>query len=380
MTRIRSFFSHHIKLIPRLLLASILHFYLKERCSSCFVSSFTISVKKIRFQSLQSATQSIQSTKTFHSTRLFSSPSSILTKEVTKQCNEYENDRESSSQNVTLIPLSRQPLILTSSGPILSKEECEILTKECGSNNGNDENKEKILTKVKSIIDTLTNCPSHDGEIPPRLLIYDPVSISTDNDIIPDGLHVDVNNGKLFRHMTILLYLTDNDRNLGCATTFPIAVTIDKKLHNDKNHLIQAAKNLIDNKIYHTQSKEEKYQNDLNLLEQAAVNLYNLEQCKENERSNHFGIRVIPKAGSICVFYSLLDNGMPDPLSFHGGESCIGRDNHSGKANDGDDLSSESNKIVLSYFKEIPLTSFNSFEEFANNVYFSRKWLIDQYY
>jgi hypothetical protein len=42
------------------------------------------------------------------------------------------------------------------------------------------------------------------------------------DDILPDGLHVDANNSKYFRHWTVLLYL-DGCETLG-ATTFPLAV------------------------------------------------------------------------------------------------------------------------------------------------------------
>ena len=131
------------------------------------------------------------------------------------------------------MPISLYPIILSSSEPILSKKECEILMNnnvDDEVNNGNAEKikeKEEIMTKVKSIIDKLTNCPSHDGEKPPRLLKYDSINhkSNVDSNIIPDGLHVDINNGMLFRHLTTLLYLTDEDvdaNNLGYATTFPL--------------------------------------------------------------------------------------------------------------------------------------------------------------
>ena len=378
MTKRSSLYSLCNKLITYRLLAFILIFNLTHRCSLRLVFSFVPSVKKTSFHSLQ-LTLIPKKSSPNPSIRLFYSLD--LMKELSANRNEHGIGQECKPQNVTLVPLSRHPLILTSSEPIITKEECQILINGYVNNKCHGKKKDKILAKVNSIIDTLTNCPSHDGEMQPRLLIYDPVTISTDADIIPDGLHVDVNNGKLFRHMTVLLYLTDNNHDRGCATTFPIAVPVNNSF-DDENDLIQSAKNLIDNKIYHTQNQEEKYKDDVNLLERATIHLCNKEQFKEeNQRYDNVGIRVIPKAGCICVFSSLLDNGLPDPLTFHGGESCINRDNYSGKAIvDGYDCISESSKIVLSFFKEIPLASFDTFKEFASNVCLSRKWLINQYY
>jgi hypothetical protein len=45
------------------------------------------------------------------------------------------------------------------------------------------------------------------------------------NRILPDGLHVDTNNGKYFRYLTVLLYLT----NSPAATVFPLAIVEHSK-------------------------------------------------------------------------------------------------------------------------------------------------------
>ncbi len=54
----------------------------------------------------------------------------------------------------------------------------------------------------------------------PRYVRYDPVIVDEKSmlnpgilrDILlPNGLHINTNNGKLFRHIIAILYLTDND-------------------------------------------------------------------------------------------------------------------------------------------------------------------------
>jgi hypothetical protein len=54
-----------------------------------------------------------------------------------------------------------------------------------------------LLERVRQQIDNLTGCPSHDGEAAlPRYVPYLPSR--GNNVLLPDGLHVDTNNGKHF--------------------------------------------------------------------------------------------------------------------------------------------------------------------------------------
>ena len=93
-----------------------------------------------------------------------------------------------------------------------------------------------------------------------------------------------------------------------------------------------------------------------------------------NGNSSNLGARVIPKVRHTCIFCTILNNGFPDSLTLHGGESCISsnvdaklgrrtKDNDHNKANNND-------KIVSSFFKEKPASAFNNFDEFAKNVSF----------
>lgn len=72
---------------------------------------------------------------------------------------------------------------------------------------------------------------------------------------------------------------------------------------------------------------------------------------------------------------------MPDPLTFHGGESLILHSNSIfSKEDESIVLSKSQKKVVLSFFKEIPVNSFDNFDKFAKNVATCRQWLINKFY
>ena len=245
------------------------------------------------------------------------------------------------ANGLTLVPLSDAPLLLVSSRPLLTNEECGILCRNFEQ--GPSEEGDFLLKRVHQQIDNLTGCPSHDGEaVLPRYVSYPPSQ--NDNPLLPDGLHVDTNNGRLFRHVTALLYLTNNANG---ATTFPLAGSKDTKLE-------RIAQAMLDSGVTHTRAEAADNQN-FRVLEQAAHDLY--------DGKSNVGLRVLPSMGKLCVFCNILQDGKPDPFSLHGGEA--GNDEF---------------KAVLTFFKETPLSTFTSRQEFGQKVQESHQYLINRYF
>jgi hypothetical protein len=118
----------------------------------------------------------------------------------------------------TMVPLSCPPLLLLkSSSPLISKDGCDLLSRYFEQRTTNEQESQKaemLLQEVHSVINTVTNCPHHQGEMTkPRYVKYIPKLVDKGlflDALLPDGLHVDTNNGKLFRHITAILYLTTN--------------------------------------------------------------------------------------------------------------------------------------------------------------------------
>jgi hypothetical protein len=209
-----------------------------------------------------------------------------------------------------------------------------------------------LLERVRQQIDNLTGCPSHDGEVAlPRYVPYPPSR--GNNVLLPDGLHVDTNNGKHFRHVTALLYLMTNKNG---ATTFPLA----RGRCGVGAELERVARAVLDSGVIemHTLLADEEQQAKANgsqsrILERAAQDL-----C-DNQKTN-VGLRVLPSTGKLCVFCNVLHNGTPDPLSIHGGEG--GNDEF---------------KALLTFSKEIPHSTFSSQPEFGQRVQETRQYLLD---
>jgi hypothetical protein len=255
-------------------------------------------------------------------------------------------------ESMTLVPLSRAPILLVSSQPLLTMDECNMLRRHFEKEYSQEG--EFLLERVRKQIDRLTGCPSHDGEAPlPRYLSYTP---QASDPLFPDGLHVDTNNGKHFRHITALLYLTTNDNG---ATTFPLAWK-GERTNRVMSEVVNAAQTLLDSNVTHTfdESQSEENRKLSMSLERAGEQLY-----KEESGDEYMGLRVLPSAGMLCVFSNVLENGQPDPLSFHGGEA--GNDDE---------------KVLLTIFKEIPLELFSSREEFGRRVAEKRRYLLERYY
>ena len=295
-----------------------------------------------------------------------------------------------------MIPLCQSPLLLESSSPIVSREECSILIQHFDEQHQTrtghqTSSAEAILRKIHHVIAKVTNCPRHDGEKEPRYVRYDTKIIDeqhtkqlqldpkrfTDN-LLPDGLHVDTNNGMLFRHITAILYLTDNiddDENvIGGGTTFPLAIQQGNDDYNREQSevLLTSAKNLLLNGIHHTKGDENQDDNsDGRVLENAAMQVFcrDTKQIRhETETSSEDGVRVMPRVGKLIYFHNVDDDGLSDAFSFHGGEELLSH-------------TVETKKSILVFFKEVPVANFrdSGSEGFAQEVAKSRSWTKSTY-
>lgn len=375
-----------------------------------------------------------------------------------------------SERSVQLEVISYNPLLLMSTGPVLTSEECQHLicthekkallqTSTATTTPNTTEQDEartvEILLELNYLMAQLTNCPHHEGETEcPRYISYHAQSVvstsdlSSPSNLLPDGLHLDINNGKLFRHITALLYLTDNHSSnddfvtFGGATTFPFAIpcfclpnnktTTSLPLHatttttapTEECTSIESCVRLVKRGIYHTSKLQQVLppknstaqdvdtllllESDRTHIEQAATELFLYQQAMTITTTNNMdlsfpfnntilcqsksithgnmGIRMTPQKGRLCIFYSWGDDGRVDPRSFHGGEAIF--KNHISKMNaTSTDTASTSDtnallvpeKALLSFFKEIPMTTFQNMHEFMVQVTQSRQWALQQY-
>ena len=285
-----------------------------------------------------------------------------------------------------LIPKAINPIMFTSSVPLLTKVQCEKLATWCqtviakyGTLTNDalikdlDDDKEgaQIMVQLQKIIHEnimgLKGSDDYDDYVMPRYISYIEPEKQTilDNmdavSLLPDGLHVDTNNSKHFRHFTILFYL--NSCATFGATSFPLAIPyIDKgnrnymdiKQHIEKNRLNlqlnqaqEAANQLILKDVHHTRMADANREClDLGrIVENDAVPLL-------NKATNQMGLRVMPEQGHICLFSNLLPDGYPNPLAFHGGEV----------------MNAGESKEVLTFFYEIPVGSFTNRQDFGRRV------------
>ncbi len=349
----------------------------------------------------------------------------------------------------TMIPLSEQPLLLVSSKPLLSREECKIVIKylemtkdgtrdplndvffERDGNyvfstvheskideeskksveieNNNDAMYEKarnIIYRVRSEIDRLTNSKSHSDDFAlPRFLSFKVEPIpdpskdgvqQTLHSLLPDGLHSDNVNNMYTRHISALLYLSDEvdeydykeNGLVGGSTTFPLALPLQQNVKDKTSfdsRVEEASMKLIQKNVLHTgQRNFENGEVECTLLESAAYSVFHRDIIRKSQYCNDNvpkidlpestrGIRVSPKPGQLCMFHNLLDDGSPDPFSFHAGEAILGR---SGAT------SSTGKKVLLVFFKTIPLDEplDGDVVDLALKSKASRDWIKDQYY
>jgi hypothetical protein len=222
-----------------------------------------------------------------------------------------------------------------------------------------------LLKYVQLMLDTVLGISHEDEPVMPRYLSY---STSNDDDdgqnrplsvkdydahhLLPDGLHVDTNNGKHLRHWTILLYLNSCE-TLG-ATTFPLARSLSEDVAHSStfDDVCTAARKLIDENIYHTVQVEanESQLMSGNLLTKAALTI--LKNQEGNDEEKIHGVRVMPQQGKFCLFSGLRTDGLPNPYSFHGGEAMFQNEQ----------------KEVLSFFYEVPANGIKTREDLGKMV------------
>lgn len=308
---------------------------------------------------------------------------------------------------IQMNPLSCPPLLLLqSSAPIISNEQCATLIEYFDHITATETDAQtayldaaqvdtalSLLGDVHDIIDKVTNCPRHDGEMQlPRYVQYHPMVINEEilfdskklsDVLLPDGCHVDTNNGKLFRHVTAILYLTDNESNdcsFGGGTTFPLAkpwiggdVATDEEMYDDA--LLNSATRLLERNIQHTKRDTDQSANsDGRRIEMAGIDTFDRDHAK-NDALNNKGLRVMPQAGRLIFFHNINDDGMSDATSFHGGEELV-----SIPANQQFSLYAKRTKNILVFFKEVPLDSFSDLDGFTECVAKARQWTRETYY
>ncbi|EJK76312.1 hypothetical protein THAOC_01930, partial [Thalassiosira oceanica] len=308
----------------------------------------------------------------------------------------------------TMVPLSQPPLLLLeSSKPIISREGCTLLSQYFEHLKNGDVARrmdggqvyaaQKLLHGVHDVVDQVTNCPMHDGEkLLPSYVRYDSKIVDEEvlldprrlaDALLPDGLHVDTNNGKLFRHVTAILYLTDNRD--GCA----MEESYRSQYGSMANDCV-GAKGLLERGIQHTKGDvDESDASDGRSLENAALGLFRntnelrrLDERYDNQFSNAklHGLRVMPESGKLIYFHNVNDVGMPDPMSFHGGEELITilRDREGSNIDAPLPPIDTQTKRILVFFKEVPIHTFQSrgIEGFAERVRESRSWTKEMYY
>lgn len=371
-----------------------------------------------------------------------------------------------SNRTIPLEIISYKPLLLISTGPVLTSEECQHLIRTHEEKEEDEVRTVEILMELNQLIAQLTNCPHHNGETEcPRYISYHaqntPPHLSKPSTLLPDGLHIDINNGKLFRHITVLLYLTDNHLNdeddffiFGGATTFPFAIplvlsqntttttsvpsyathqtTSTTMPQQEENISIESCARLVERGIYHTSKVQAlpttnniPQQDDDTLLsllllekdrahiEQVATQLFlsqhEMTSSSTISNSNHkdlsfrihntqshlenspthdtMGIRITPQKGRLCIFYSWDDDGHVDPRSFHGGEAIFKKafsSKHTSTTmapftTSNTNTKTMPDKALLTFFKEVPITTFQNMQEFRIQVGQSRQWAIQQY-
>ena len=288
-----------------------------------------------------------------------------------------------------LQPLSFHPLLFTSAEPILSESQCTTLQSWIQANTSQAqkpldqtlfqraiEEKEEGALILQSLQKTIASLLAEEegcenSHVLPRYLTYTsmatPASTTkelgeyTVHDLLPDGLHVDTNNAKHFRHWTVLLNLECTYDVLG-ATNFPLAMP----LNHDGDECecdydgrfpeqIIAEKLIVEQDVQHTRL-EGATELELEMgsfVENAALDLMLGSKSGEAaSRVRNMGVRVMPKRGHICTFSGLKGDGYPNPLSFHGGEAMFKGES----------------KEVLSFFFEVPLDSFLSRKELGEMV------------
>lgn len=336
---------YFLVLLSLILVPNVATFRVGIELSKCSTRCHGSARTNLAFQRLQRQQKKNLSTRLNYMDSKDENDSTLPTKETSGK---------DDTKKVTLIPLAREPLILVSSEPILTLDECATLR-----NHFQEESTpggEALLQRIKSQIDELTSDTLSDNVnddgfcAMPRFVVYPPNESTCP--LFPHGLHFDVT--PIMASLTCLVYLTSNG-NTG-ATSFPLANPLKKETSVSSDD-IQIAQTLLDTGMTHTFDECQPDENSILIakLERIGKDLYH------NDTGT--GVRVLPRAGMACVFGNLLDNGMADPQSLHAGEG--------GHANE---------KVLLTFFREIPVELFETRKEFQKCAADTRKYLLERYY
>lgn len=155
------------------------------------------------------------------------------------------------------------------------------------------------------------------------------------SNLCPEGLHVDTNNGSIYRSATLILYLNDIASECGGATVFPLANT------KENDPTLAAAKRLLQDNVEHTRGAA----GSTGVLPHNEEDMLLLEEIIGGDGTNTV-VRVQPQAGRLCIFFSRTADGEIDARSWHGGERLL-LDNHNNNNNE------ITEKNILTLFKEV---------------------------
>jgi len=186
------------------------------------------------------------------------------------------------------------------------------------------------LTKIEERIAAVAGCDAHPDEVELVGMLTMP---EPEDKRCHLGLHVDTNGERPFRYATAIIYLTDVAEGCGGSTVFPLAEGPGFCPEVEHFEALQAASDLLDKSIDHTDRALVRDQGgpEAKVLAQRLV---------ERGEDGTAGVSVRPQKGSMAIFWTRNDQGEIDPYSWHGGERLLG--------------SKDVQKCTLQKFKEIP--------------------------
>lgn len=236
--------------------------------------------------------------------------------------------------------LSMNPPLWVTTEPILTPDECDLLSNHLNEQERND----KAQDTLSSLQERLDRFICRAGPpVMPRLLEYEPTDEGYDSveAVLPDGLHVDTaddGGSSSRRFLSVIVYLTDTD---SAATNFPLAVplqvqprrggtaTIDEPFDDDDSDspALEAARFLIDADVQHTEwCSSDKEEQMARVLERAAFMLHQQSDSEAVVVSSNGcqGLRILPRQGHFVAF-SFVEpaTGMVNPRSWHSSEALL---------------------------------------------------------